>query len=412
MPSQFSNARSSRIARGASLFAIPAKRRPWRFRGLFSLLVIFLFAPSHVRAQQSPPGTVGRIEGADVSVDGGTPAGNGSATTTPSIYVASGSVITVHSGKAQLTLAAGGQIDVCGPAKFTLLQSGDAITLALSFGRMRVQLPAVTALRIFTPTIIATPIGIGSGTRDITVGLDASDSLCVLATSGALRLEQQFTGEGLIVPQSGEFFLAEGKLVPVAGTPGTCQCAALEARVATPPPSPLPQAGMSANLAMAPPPPSVVVAKPAPAPQVTNTPPASEPEIEYSILAHANDAHPTATAPKPAPAPPVPPNTSIEYKIELPPMSFSSASPDPPAAATEQMVLLIRYAHVTPDWEFTGHVDAPRSEPAVQRAAPAPAVVAKSRPQQTASPRKKDGFWTRLKHAFGGGNGPGPSPNS
>jgi hypothetical protein len=371
-------------------------------------LVIFLFAPALVRAQQSPPGTVGRIEGADVSVDGGTAAGNGSATVAPSIYVASGSVITVHSGKAQLTLAAGGQIDVCGPAKFTLLQSGDAITLALSFGRMRVQLPAVTALRVFTPTIIATPIGIGAGPRDITLGLDANDSLCVLAASGALRLEQQFTGEGLIVPQSGEFFLAEGKLVPVAGTPGTCQCAALEARVAIPPPSPIPQAGMSASLALSPAPPAVVEPKPSPASPATNTPPAAEPEIEYSVLAHANDAHPTAAAPKPAAAPPVPPNTSVEYKIELPPMSFSSASPTPPAAATEQMVLLIRYAHVTPDWEFTGHVDAPRVEPVAQRA---PALAAKSQPQK-APPKKKDGFWARLKHAFGGGSGPGPSPNS
>ncbi|HUE42588.1 MAG TPA: hypothetical protein VMP12_03440, partial [Candidatus Sulfotelmatobacter sp.] len=230
----------------------PNVKRSAHFFASVGVLALVLFAPTHVRAQQTPPGTVGRIEGADISVDGGTAAGNGSTSDAASIFVASGSVVTVHSGRAQMTLIAGGQIDICGPAKFTLLQSSDAITLALSFGRMHVRLPAATSLRVFTPTIIATPIGIDAGSRDITVGLDASDSLCVLAASGALRLEQQFTGEGLIVPQSGEFFLSEGKLAPVAGTPGTCQCAALEARVATPPPSPIPQAGMSASLALSP----------------------------------------------------------------------------------------------------------------------------------------------------------------
>ena len=95
-----------------------------------------------------------------------------------------------------------------------------AITLALNFGRMRVQLPAAAQLRIFTPTIVATPIDIGGAPRDFTVGLDLNDSLCVVAASGALRLEHQFTGEGLIVPQAGEFFLAAGKLLPVAGVAG------------------------------------------------------------------------------------------------------------------------------------------------------------------------------------------------
>jgi hypothetical protein len=412
MPFQLTNARRRNAPRSVHFYAS------------FALLTLLLFSPALVRAQQTqtPPGTIGRIEGADISVDGGTAAANGSAGVTPSIYVTSGSVITVHSGKAQMMLNGGGQIDICGPAKFTLLESSDAVTLALSFGRMHVQLSAATTLRIFTPTIIATPIGIGAGPRDITVGLDASDSLCVLAASGALRLEQQFSGEGLIVPQSGEFFLAEGKLVPVAGMPGTCQCAAIEARVTTPPPSPIPQAGMSANLALSPPPPEVATPQPpskSDAAPAADEPPAAEPEIEYSILAHANDAHPNAAAPKPAPAAPAPPNTSVEYKIELPPMSFSSASPSAPEApaATEQMVLLIRYAHVNRDFEFTGHVDAPHAEPVAQpaAAAAAPSTATASQQQlasQSVAPKKKEGFWTRFKHAFGGGNGPGQSPNS
>src|SRR5580692_11223383 len=196
--------------------------------------------PSLSRGQQAPPGAVGRVEGNDVSVDNGTATDSAPAAATrgsPS-FVFNGSVLTVHDGKARLTLVAGGQVDICGPAKFTLLQSGASITLALNFGRIHLQLPASTPLRIFTPTMIATPLDIGGASREITAGLDMNDSLCVVASSGAIRLEQQFTGAGLIVPQSGEFFLSAGNLVPVAGAPGSCDCTPLHVQ-SLPPQIPL-----------------------------------------------------------------------------------------------------------------------------------------------------------------------------
>ncbi len=243
-----------------------AHSRARRYLPLLFLLLACLvpgLAPVNAQQSQPPPGTIGRVEGNDVSIEGGSAAANGTSTTAPSMFVANGSVITVHSGQARMTLVGGGQIDVCGPAKFTLLQSGPAITLALNFGRMRVQLPAAVQLRIFTPTIVATPIDIGGAPRDFTVGLDLNDSLCVVATSGALRLEHQFTGEGLIVPQSGEFFLAAGKLMPVAGVAGTCQCASLQARNSGPLPA-SPEMGLTAK-----PQPD-----PAPVPEVASKPPA------------------------------------------------------------------------------------------------------------------------------------------
>src|SRR5215469_11772701 len=202
---------------------------------LFLLLVFAMLITAPSRAQQAPPGTIGRVEGNDVSIEGGSAAANGTATSAPSMFVANGSVITVHSGDAHMAILGGGDIAICGPAKFTLLQSGSAITLALNFGRMHVKLPTGSQLRIFTPTIVATPIDIGGTPSDFTVGLDLSDSLCVLAASGALRLEHQFTGEGLIVPQAGEFFLAGGKLLPVAGVAGSCPCVSLQAQARTPP---------------------------------------------------------------------------------------------------------------------------------------------------------------------------------
>src|SRR5580704_17486181 len=228
-----------------------------------------LLLPAVLRAQTAPPGAVARIEGADVSVeDGGVAAANISGDGGLN-YVFNGSIVTVHTGRAKLTFAVGGEVDICGPAKITVLDSAGSITLALSIGRIHLQLPAGSPVRVFTPTIIATPIDIGGATRDITLGLDLNDSLCVLATSGALRLEQQFTAEGLIVPQAGDFLIAPGKLVPSAGVSGNCECAAMHAQATPPPNIPVMGVSSSSQLQMpeaAPPQPIVANSKPAAAP--------------------------------------------------------------------------------------------------------------------------------------------------
>jgi len=383
----------SRHLRSDSI-AVPA---PGAVFVLLALLLFPLTITAPLGAQEAPPSAIARVEGLDVSVEGGTAAGSGTATVAPSIFVANGSVITVHSGMAQMTLLAGGKIDICGPAKLTLLESGTAVTLALNFGRLRVQLPAATSLRIFTPTIIATPLDIGGAARDITVGLDLRDSLCVLASSGALKLEQQFTGEDLIVPQAGEFFLAGGKLSPVAGTPGTCQCEIMRVHNAPPPP-PIPERGLSA----ASPPilqPSATDAKTQSGSPSSNAVSAAEPDIELSVLAHGNDAHPETPKPKPAPPPPAPLSGMPEYKIDLPAMTFSASSPHAPPDPTADMALVIRYARVEPDWQFTGHIEAPQRLPAAQ---PTPAANSQQgKPGSENQPsKKKPGFWSRLKHIF------------
>ena len=202
-------------------------------------LAALLAAP--VRAQQPPPEAVGEVQGNDVTVDGGTAAMLGTSTNAPKMFVSNGSVLTVHSGTAVMTLFAGGEVDICGPAKITILRSSGAITLALNFGRMRVQLPPKTSLRVFTPTVIGTPLDIGGGARDTTVGLNLDDSMCVLATSGAIQLANQFTDQTLIVPQSGEFFLSAGQLQPVAGKPGSCQCTAVKPQPPASPPAQIPE---------------------------------------------------------------------------------------------------------------------------------------------------------------------------
>jgi hypothetical protein len=376
---------------------------------LFLAFVASLAAAQVSRGQQAPPGAIGRVEGNDVSVDNGTTGDSSPAAATPGApsFVFNGSVLTVHDGKARLRLVAGGQVDICGPAKFTLLQSGPSITLALNFGRVHLQLPASTPLRIFTPTMIATPLDIGGASRDIIAGLDMNDSLCVVATSGAIRLEQQFTGAGLIVPQSGEFFLSAGNLVPVAGTPGSCECTPMH--VQSLPPPQIPVMGVTSrdqlNVQQYPSEAAPTsAATPAPPVETAAKEPAPEPNVQLRILAGANETHPTLPAPKEA-APPPPVVSVPEYKIILPPLVYSASSlPSPPQDPAIEAVLLVRTVHVEPDYQFTGHVEAPHLE----------TVAGKSSSSGSSSPGrqgagegnssggKKEGFWARLKRAFGG----------
>ena len=382
-----------------------ARLRPGIIAVLFLAFVSLLAGAQASRGQQAPPGAIGRVEGNDVSVDNGTTGDSSPTSATPGSpsFVFNGSVLTVHDGKARLTLVAGGQVDICGPAKFTLLQSGPSITLALNFGRIHLQLPASTPLRIFTPTMIATPLDIGGASRDITAGLDMNDSLCVLATSGAIRLEQQFTGAGLIVPQSGEFFLSAGNLVPVAGTPGSCECTPMH--VQSLPPPQIPVMGVTSrdqlNVEQYPSESAPTPAPPkAPPIETAAKAPPPEPNVQLRVLAGANDSHPTLPAPKET-APPPPVVSMPEYKIILPPLVYSASSaPAPPEDPELGAVLLVRTVHVEPDYQFTGHVEAPHLETVSQKSSPSPGKQGAG--EGNSSGNKKEGFWARLKRAFGG----------
>ncbi len=371
---------------------------------------IILICPLVASAQNAPPAIVGSVEGGDISCENGTPQTGGTASVGPRLDVSDGTVVTVHSGQARMTLVVGGEVDICGPAKFTVLLSGEAITLALNFGRMRVALPANTTLRVFTPTIIGTPIDIAGGPRDFTVGLSLDDSLCVTATSGAIQLEHQFSGEKLIVPQSGEFFLNSGKLLPVAGTPGSCRCAA----EAEPTPAQLP----SPDYATTPAPPAVKQLPPIAI--IESVKPAAEPAVEvdsapagqvtqYGALAEANQTHPLVRQTQDA-EPALPPTTNPEYTAVLPPLTFMAGTPLPPPGPSADVVLLIREARVSPEWEFSGRVETPEFAKAMQNALGEGGAAQSNASASSANPlppksKKKGGFWAALRRAFGGGSG-------
>jgi hypothetical protein len=384
-------------------------------------LFIFVFVVSYaqvLRAQQNGV-AIGRVEGNDISVEGAGARGNAGTPSAgsqlASFLVGNGNVVTVHVGQARMTLAAGGQVDICGPAKFTVLESGGAITLALNFGRMHVQLPATTSLRIYTPTIIATPLDIGGAVRDINVGLDLNDSLCVVSTGGAVRLEQQFSGEGLIVPQAGEFFLEGGNLVPVVGAPGSCQCEAQLARAAPVPsaaPAPLParfepsRPEIAQNIPLVPgAPPAVSQAQPQAAPMnfAVAEPDAPRYRVEIGELGHANEMHPVAPATNFA-VPSAPPEVTVQYTLIMQPLMVSvTPSPLRPSEPAADTALLVRVARVEPEYEFTGHVAAPEFAADMRRALGQSPVVPQPQPVHANQPaKKKRGFWGSLKSLFVG----------
>ena len=364
---------------------------------LGTLFLLLLLCAAGARAQDLQ-GAVGTVQGNDVSVSSAS--GGPGATVGQSnaaAPVASGSIVTVHSGQARLMLTSGGEVDICGPAKLTLLRSGDAVTLALDFGRVRVQLPASASLRIFTPTTIATPLEINGIPSEVTVGLELDDSLCVRAAGGALLLEDQFSGEKLVVPQAGEFFLARGKLVPVAKPGAACECVMTDARAVAPSP-PLPSLGL-----MAP-------AQTAQTSPIPDSPPASAPEaeeapaksnVEFSTLTRANEAHPVMPQMKTdAPAPP--PDAMPTYKIVMPPLAFSASSPTPPPAPAMDMVLLIRSVQVEPEWEFKGHVNVPPSDEDADANARSKSKSHHGRQPKPAG--EHEGFWAKMKRLFSGSN--------
>ena len=411
----------------------------WLAAGLLSAI---LACAAPARAQQPPPDAVGEVEGNDVTVDSGTAAMVGTATAAPKMFVANGSVLTVHSGTAVMTLFEGGEVDICGPAKITILRSAGAITLALNFGRMRVQLPPKTSLRVFTPTVIGTPLDISGAARDVTMGLNLDDSMCVLAAAGAIQLSNQFTDQTLIVPQSGEFFLNAGQLQPVAGKPGSCVCTATKPQPPPPPaeipefaqaappataptPGPAPQVPPNVAPLTAPPPEFAQIAPAAPVtrhptglastapPPITDQPLAavlptpladeapSPPPIEYTVPASATEAHPVVPSNREAPANSAPAGPPPTYTAVLPALVFSASSPQPPGDLTPDMTLLIRTARVEPEWAFTGTVAAPEFVQAMRRS------LGEESPKQPPAadatpPKKKGGFWAGLKRLFGG----------
>jgi hypothetical protein len=309
------------LATGTKIFAV----------ALLALMATLSIRDAHISAQDFPV-VVGRIEGDDLEV----------ATTTPSgiekdaapTVVASGSDVTLRSGHALLLLNSGGEVSICGPAHFKMIKSAGALTLALDYGRVHPSLESGDGFTIYTPTIVATPIAIAGGPRDMTVGLQENGEMCVLTSHGAMRVEPQFSDQSIIVPQGGTVSLSGGQIESLQADTSACSCDFPRARMQAPESAP-PQHSRSVQDIGALAPPLQTDRK------RTNTP-----------------APPSASTGEPV------------YTVLMPPLSFDANSPEPPPDPAPETILLVREVRLRPSVEFRGHVNA----------APTPVVAPPARP--------------------------------
>jgi hypothetical protein len=293
---------------------------------------------------------VGTIEGEAISVQGpmSVDTTNGQVKT----LLRSGSEVQVKSGVARIDLVEGGNITIRGPAHFSLLKSGGALTIALDSGTIHAHIEGKPTLTVYTAQIQAHPIAIGDGPQDVLVGLAANGRMCILAGAGAVRLEQQLSGQSLVIPQSGDVSLTDGRLESLQTTAGRCSC----------------------TLQMSPIPSGV--------------------STEISALASTEELRRKAAEAKPASPPPAPPQTDGPiYQVFMPPLHYD-ANAKVQKDYDPNLIVLVRRARVRPALIFRGRV---AGDPVVAQVTP-PA----GGPKQIAASQKPadDSPWNRVRTFF------------
>lgn len=312
-----------------------------------------------VRSDERPGETIGAIDGEAIAVQGPmrVEVSGGEVRT----VLLSGGDVRVKSGRASIQLHEGGVITICGPAHLSLLKSAGALTIALEYGTIHHRVQGEPAVTVFTPQIQVRPVAVGDAPVETVVGLTTGGTLCLRAQSGAVRIEQQLTGESVIVPQGGDVLLTNGQMESLRAGGEGCSCELAASKTDT-----------------------AMQAKPA----------------EWSALASSAEVR-AQKAEKPADPPPVNMSAREEpvYKVLMPPLSYdasappapaSSASSDAPYEPSPATIILVRTVRVRPTLIFHGHVEAGPGESAsalaarsVHGSAPGPALA---RPAPSGAP--------------------------
>lgn len=304
------------------------------------------------RADNPPSDTVGAIEGAAISVQGpmSVDETNGQIKT----ILRSGSEVQVKSGQAHIDLPEGGNITICGPSHFSVLKSGNALTIALDSGTIHAHIEGQLTLTVYTAQIQAHAVSIGNGAQDMLVGLDASGTMCIHPSRGAVRIEQQLTGQSLLIPQSGEVSLSNGQLETLHNSTGQCAC---ELQLSAKPPE------ISTQVSAL----------------------ASTEELKQRSEAKATDP--------PAKTPAAPKEEPI-YQVFMPPLKYD-ANAKVQQDYDPNLIVLVRRARVRPTLIFQGKVE---GDPVVaQAASPAPPTMQKP---EAAKKTADDTTWNRVRTFF------------
>jgi hypothetical protein len=254
--------------------------------------------------------------------------------------LASGSDLTLRSGQAKIDLTEGGAIILCGPAHLSILKSGPATTIALDYGEVHLQVGATAQVTVYTPLLIVTPVAIADRGRDLTVGLDQTGELCVMALSGAMRIEQQFTGESLVVPQGGDIQIEGDDLRALRSGSRRCSCELLVSQNDT------------------------------------------RRQKEASVPAQPSPNGPSDGRERESVNPPT-------YRIDMPPLTFDASSATPAPGLTSEAILVIRESLADAPISFRGAV-----RPALP---PPPAAVSGTNSRSHSSKLR---FFARLFEIF------------
>jgi hypothetical protein len=343
-------------------------RRIVAFAAVSLLSCAALTVPVTGRPDQPPFDTVGAIDGEDILVSGSMKMEfeHGHAKT----ILRSGSDVRVKSGQARIELVEGGNIIICGPAHFSVLKSAESLTLALDFGVIHAHIEHQPALTIYTAQIQAKPVAIGEAAQDVLAGIDATGAICVRAASGAVRLEQQLTGQSVIVPQNGDVLLANGQLDTLNTVAGHCSCE-LQVATVSPPPAPPP-----------------------------TTPEVSTVATTEDSQKKQPEAKPLAS--QPALQKPVATQAPI-YQVFMPPLAYDAAAKVQPDF-DPKFIVLVRRVRVRPALVFRGRVEGNPVVVASRAAPPNPAGANLHLNQQTApkapAPNQNDSLFTRVINFF------------
>ncbi|MGA2813140.1 MAG: hypothetical protein ABSG16_17190 [Candidatus Acidiferrum sp.] len=273
-----------------------------------------------------PPGdSIGVIEGDAIAITGpmSVEVVHGQVKT----VLRSGSDVRVKSGTARIDLIEGGLITICGPAHLSILKSGGAVTVALESGTIHARIQQSPILTVYTPQIKAQPIAIGDAAFDLLVGFDNPGTMCVRAAKGAVRLEQQLTGQSLVIPQTGDVLLTNGQLDSLQTSSGRCLCEL--SPLNAPPDS---QTGTSADAQ----------------PQV------SQLATSEDLRKRTFDTKPNLPAPAPQVENSAPQEAPI-YEVIVPPLVYIANAKTPPEF-DPAMIILVRRVRVRPTVIFQGRV--------------------------------------------------------
>ncbi len=270
---------------------------------------------------------VGVIEGDAISVQG--PMSVSVVEGQVKTVLRSGGDVRVKSGRATIDLVEGGKIAICGPAHLSVLKSAGALTVALDSGTIHTFVDQEPSLTIYTALLQAKPLSIGGAAQDTLVGLDGQGGLTVRSIAGAVRIEQQLTGQSIVVPQNGDVLLGNGQLNDMKPGSGHATCELGEVKMQQP------------------------------AAQVSV--PATAEEVKQNHLADSKPNLPVASTKQSSDEGPI-------YQVLLAPMRYD-ANLKVQQPADPNLIVMVRRVRVRPTLIFEGRVEGE-------------ALVAENRPAQ------------------------------